>query len=117
MIRAAHAAGRKIGICGQAPSDYPEFAQFLVTRASTASRSIPTPSSRRCSRSSMRKRRWERVPPKAELEAERPNAGISRITCHGGDKRIEPEDVVSLTPDASVVRTASGHPGPQVGHT
>ena len=29
MIRAAQ-AGRKIGICGQAPSDYPEFAQFLV---------------------------------------------------------------------------------------
>lgn len=23
-------ARRKIGICGQAPSDYPEFAQFLV---------------------------------------------------------------------------------------
>jgi len=22
--------GRKIGICGQAPSDYPEFAKFLV---------------------------------------------------------------------------------------
>ncbi len=30
VIRDAHAAGRKIGICGQAPSDYPEFAQFLV---------------------------------------------------------------------------------------
>ncbi len=29
-IRGAKAAGRKIGICGQAPSDYPEFAQFLV---------------------------------------------------------------------------------------
>lgn len=29
-IQAAHAAGRKIGICGQAPSDYPEFALFLV---------------------------------------------------------------------------------------
>jgi pyruvate,water dikinase len=29
-IRAAKAAGRKIGICGQAPSDYPEFARFLV---------------------------------------------------------------------------------------
>lgn len=29
-IRAAKDAGRKIGICGQAPSDYPEFAQFLV---------------------------------------------------------------------------------------
>lgn len=30
VIRAAKAKGRKIGICGQAPSDYPEFAQFLV---------------------------------------------------------------------------------------
>jgi pyruvate, water dikinase len=30
VIRAAHAKGRKIGICGQAPSDYPEFAAFLV---------------------------------------------------------------------------------------
>ena len=30
VISAAHAAGRKIGICGQAPSDYPEFARFLV---------------------------------------------------------------------------------------
>jgi pyruvate,water dikinase len=32
VIRAAHAAGRKIGICGQAPSDYPDFAQFLVAQ-------------------------------------------------------------------------------------
>jgi len=30
VITAVHAAGRKIGICGQAPSDYPEFARFLV---------------------------------------------------------------------------------------
>lgn len=30
VIRQARASGRKIGICGQAPSDYPEFAQFLV---------------------------------------------------------------------------------------
>jgi pyruvate,water dikinase len=30
VIAAARASGRKIGICGQAPSDYPEFAQFLV---------------------------------------------------------------------------------------
>ncbi|HTN76744.1 MAG TPA: phosphoenolpyruvate synthase [Pirellulaceae bacterium] len=31
-IAAVQKAGRKIGICGQAPSDYPEFAQFLVER-------------------------------------------------------------------------------------
>jgi pyruvate,water dikinase len=30
VIKAAKATGRKIGICGQAPSDYPEFARFLV---------------------------------------------------------------------------------------
>jgi pyruvate,water dikinase len=30
LIRRAHDAGVKVGICGQAPSDYPEFAQFLV---------------------------------------------------------------------------------------
>ena len=29
-IRKAHAAGIKIGICGQAPSNHPEFAAFLV---------------------------------------------------------------------------------------
>jgi pyruvate,water dikinase len=30
VIKVARAKGRKIGICGQAPSDYPEFARFLV---------------------------------------------------------------------------------------
>jgi S1-C subfamily serine protease len=30
VIACARACGRKIGICGQAPSDYPEFARFLV---------------------------------------------------------------------------------------
>jgi pyruvate,water dikinase len=30
VIRAAKNKGRKIGICGQAPSDYPDFAAFLV---------------------------------------------------------------------------------------
>ncbi|WP_216904547.1 phosphoenolpyruvate synthase [Synechococcus sp. CCY 9618] len=29
-IRTARRCGRKIGICGQAPSDYPDFARFLV---------------------------------------------------------------------------------------
>jgi len=29
-IEGAHRNNRPIGICGQAPSDYPEFAQFLL---------------------------------------------------------------------------------------
>jgi len=31
VIREGHKAGAKIGLCGQAPSDHPEFAEFLVT--------------------------------------------------------------------------------------
>jgi pyruvate,water dikinase len=30
VIKTAHKRGRKVGICGQAPSDYPKFAEFLV---------------------------------------------------------------------------------------
>lgn len=30
LIKTAHKAGSKVGICGQAPSDYPDFAAFLV---------------------------------------------------------------------------------------
>jgi pyruvate,water dikinase len=30
VIEKAHALGRKVGLCGQAPSDHPDFAAFLV---------------------------------------------------------------------------------------
>jgi pyruvate,water dikinase len=40
-VRGAHAAGRPIGICGQAPSDYPEIAELLV-RAGIDSLSLST---------------------------------------------------------------------------
>jgi pyruvate,water dikinase len=30
LIEEAHAVGCKVGICGQAPSDHPDFAEFLV---------------------------------------------------------------------------------------
>ncbi|MFW5739027.1 MAG: PEP/pyruvate-binding domain-containing protein [Myxococcota bacterium] len=32
VIEEAHEGGCKVGICGQAPSDYPEFARFLIDR-------------------------------------------------------------------------------------
>jgi pyruvate,water dikinase len=30
LIRTANDCGVKVGICGQGPSDFPDFAQFLV---------------------------------------------------------------------------------------
>ena len=39
VIETAHQSGCKVGICGQAPSDYPEFAAFLV-RAGVDSMSL-----------------------------------------------------------------------------
>ena len=30
VIKIAKKRDRKIGLCGQAPSDYPEFARFLI---------------------------------------------------------------------------------------
>ena len=30
VIKTVKAKGRKVGICGQGPSDYPDFAKFLV---------------------------------------------------------------------------------------
>ena len=32
LLEVAHAKGKKVGICGQAPSDFPDFAAFLVER-------------------------------------------------------------------------------------
>ncbi|HEU5102715.1 MAG TPA: phosphoenolpyruvate synthase [Roseiflexaceae bacterium] len=32
LLATAHRCGAKVGICGQAPSDYPEFAAFLVAQ-------------------------------------------------------------------------------------
>jgi pyruvate,water dikinase len=31
VVEAAHAKGRPVGICGQAPSDHPDFAEFLCS--------------------------------------------------------------------------------------
>lgn len=36
VIDEAHRAGKPIGICGQAPSDYPDFARWLVEQGITS---------------------------------------------------------------------------------
>ncbi len=36
VLEKAHRTGTKIGLCGQAPSDYPEYAQFLVEHGITS---------------------------------------------------------------------------------
>jgi pyruvate,water dikinase len=36
VIDEAHGAGRPIGICGQAPSDFPDFARWLVEEGITS---------------------------------------------------------------------------------
>jgi len=41
LIETAHAHGCKVGICGQAPSDYPEFAAFLVKQGIDSISLIP----------------------------------------------------------------------------
>ena len=41
IIDAAHRKGRKVGICGQAPSDFPEFAAFLVEQGIDSISLIP----------------------------------------------------------------------------
>jgi pyruvate,water dikinase len=41
LIETAHKYGRKVGICGQAPSDYPEFAAFLVEKGIDSISLIP----------------------------------------------------------------------------
>ena len=37
-IKACLAAGKYVGICGQGPSDHPDFAEWLASRASSRSR-------------------------------------------------------------------------------
>jgi pyruvate,water dikinase len=41
LIKAAHRKGRKVGICGQAPSDYPDFAAYLVEQGIDSISLIP----------------------------------------------------------------------------
>ena len=36
VIDEAHRAGKPIGICGQAPSDFPDFARWLVEQGITS---------------------------------------------------------------------------------
>ncbi|RMD59514.1 hypothetical protein D6821_01055, partial [Candidatus Parcubacteria bacterium] len=40
-IKVAKKTGRKVGICGQAPSDFPDFVEFLVEQGIDSISLIP----------------------------------------------------------------------------
>jgi pyruvate,water dikinase len=62
VIEVAHANGRKVGLCGQAPSDRPEFVDFLVS-AGIDSVSVTPDSFLRVKRNlATAERRWARPP-------------------------------------------------------
>jgi pyruvate, water dikinase len=50
IIAAARNAGRKVGICGQAPSDFPDFAEFLVEQGIDSISLTPDSLLRTCER-------------------------------------------------------------------
>ena len=50
IIAAARQAGRKVGICGQAPSDFPDFAEFLVEQGIDSISLTPDSLLRTCER-------------------------------------------------------------------
>jgi pyruvate, water dikinase len=73
-IRAARRAGRKIGICGQAPSDYPEFARFLVEHGIDSISLNPDALLRTTLDIAALEREKEGEPPPAETAGQRPPA-------------------------------------------
>ena len=79
----ASAAGRKIGICGQAPSDYPEFARFLVEQGIDSISLEP-----RCRREDQRSGRSP--PPNAAVKSSnRPAGSRTRTACVEGATRAD----------------------------
>jgi pyruvate,water dikinase len=68
VIAAAHKSGCKVGICGQAPSDYPEFAEFLVGAGIDSISLNPDSVVNTKKRVAEMERRLERHPPRPQLE-------------------------------------------------
>jgi pyruvate,water dikinase len=83
VIRVAHAHGRKVGLCGQGPSDYPDFAAFLV-RQGIDSISLTPDALIRTTRAIVEAERA--LPRRAARPARlavRPGARVVRRTLHG----------------------------------
>ena len=79
IIDAAHRKGRKVGICGQAPSDFPDFAAFLVEQGIDSISLIPDS----LVRTSERVLRAEQKPQKA---APQRRAGDAQLPAGGNGK-------------------------------
>jgi phosphoenolpyruvate-protein kinase (PTS system EI component) len=87
LVASAHAAGRPVGICGQAPSDRPDFVRFLV-QAGIDSISLNPDSMLKVIRQV------------AEAEGDDPRAGLSEPSGENG----------SQSPSAESERRTIGRP-------
>jgi pyruvate,water dikinase len=71
VVRTAHEHGRPVGICGQAPSDYPEYAEWLAELGIDSISLTPDslPAARRRLAAAMDERRGDRARPATETGA------------------------------------------------
>ncbi len=95
-IRAAKAAGRKIGICGQAPSDHPGYAAFLVREGIDSISLNPD---------AVLKTTLDILA--AERELDRPLTGPSSL----GPTRASSLAAAGAAPEMTKIRCGAGHRG------
>lgn len=92
-IQGAHRHGKKVGLCGQAPSDKPEFAAFLVEQGIDSISLTPDSVMRAMQIVSEAER---------ELEGQRPQLK-ARAEANVGKKKVDHEDIMDLYKEISEV--------------
>ena len=94
LIEVAHDAGRKVGICGQAPSDFPDFADFLVERGIDSISVSPDALVRTMQRVSeveaRQPKHFQSAPPRSQAipKGARGPAPLNKSACDGEDEDV-----------------------------